>query len=238
MSTSYPGPAEDTDLDAVFQALVVGITGLDGTLVRPRWQAAPPKQPEPTVTWCAIGVMSQTPNDGASINHDGSANGGLGADVVTRHESIEILASFYGPQSQAYARYFRDGLSLPQNTEGLGAIGIRWVDCGPVRTAPELVNQQWVRRQDMSVRFNRKTQAVYGIESLAITAVHLFDDSGQEWTADDTVMTADGGTVGETGAVWTADGSPQMQEPATVNAPYNPTVNDTIVVPPGRTLEP
>ena len=174
----------------------------------------------------------------AGIWHDGSGNGGLGLDIVTRHETLEVLASFYGPQSQAYAAYLRDGLSLPQNTEGLAAIHIRWVECGPSRSAPEFVNQQWVRRQDVSLTFRRKTHRAYGIENMAITAVHLFDDSGQEWTADDTVMTADGGIAGETGAVWTADGSPQMQEPATVNAPYNPTVNDTITVPPGSTLEP
>ena len=238
MSAAYPIPAEDADLDAVFQALVVQLTGLDGTLVRPRWQPNPPKQPEPGTTWCAVGVLMVTPNDGASITHDPTYNSGAGADVVSRHESIEVLASFYGPQSQAYTRYLREGIALPQNTEGLAAIAIRWTECGPIRAVPELVNQQWIRRQDMSLRFNRQTLSVYAVPNMAISAVHLFDDSGQQWTADNTVMTADGGVIGQPGVVWTADGSPQTQEPPSVNAPYNPTVNATFPVPPGSTLEP
>ena len=238
MTTTYPAPAEDVDLDAIFQSVVVGITGLDGSMVRPRWQPNPPKQPEAITNWCAIGVMLITPNDGPSITHDPSANGGAGQDIVSRHEDIEVLASFYGPQSQAYASFLRDGLSLPQNTEAMGQVAIRWVECGPSRSSPELVNQTWVRRQDVSLRFRRQVVRAYGVESLAITAVHLFDDSGQQWTADNSTMTADGGIASQTGNVWTADGTPQTQIPTSVNAPYNPTVNDTFIVPPGSILEP
>lgn len=42
-------PAYDAALDQMFHDLVMGITGLTGDLVRPRWQAEPPQQPEHSV---------------------------------------------------------------------------------------------------------------------------------------------------------------------------------------------
>ncbi len=169
-----PAPAEDVDLDAIFQALVTGVTGLDGTLVRPRWQPVVPKQPEPAVTWCAIGVMVQTADDGPSLVHNPE---GDGSDTYLRHESIEVLASFYGPLAQQYASLFRDGIAIQQNTESLSAVDIRWIECGTIRQMPELVNQQWIRRSDIALRFRRKITRVYGTLSIEIAEIHLFDDT-------------------------------------------------------------
>lgn len=176
MSTPNPLPAplEDLDLDELFQSVVVGITGLDGTLVRPRWQANSPTQPEPDTDWCALGVVSSTPNDGPSIVHFGTDDG---YDVSTRHEDLEVLVSFYGPNAKRNAGRMRDGIGIPQNMEVLNANSIGFVGCGPIRTIPELVNQQWVRRADMLMQFRRSVSREYAIENLETVDIHLFDDT-------------------------------------------------------------
>ena len=61
-------PLEDDALDAVLQAMVVGITGLSGDLVRSQWQVVSPKQPERYTNWCAIGVLTSTPDDNPWFN--------------------------------------------------------------------------------------------------------------------------------------------------------------------------
>jgi hypothetical protein len=84
-------PLEDDDLDNAFQGLVVGITGLDQSLVRPRWQSNPPKQPEPTIDWCAIGVTSSQADTFAVVQHlfgdDITAPAG---DLLIRHETLDV----------------------------------------------------------------------------------------------------------------------------------------------------
>lgn len=184
--TIPPAPAEDADLDAVFQALVAGIPGLDGTEVRPRWQPVLPKQPEPGANWCAIGVMSATPDGYAYITH---VNGPLitdpSADLMIRHERLEVLASFYGPNAKANAGLLRDGLQIEQNRYGIEAVDIAFTETGPMRrTAPDFINQQWVRRIDMMVSFRRKISRVYAVNNILSATVKLIDDSGH---VDDTI---------------------------------------------------
>jgi hypothetical protein len=169
-----PAPPEDTELDAILQALVAGITALPGSLVRPRWQPVMPKQPAPDVDWCAIGVVAEEPDAGPYLHHNSDA---LGSTTSIRHEEIDVLASFYGPHSGGYAKLFRDGLGIPQNVEALTAQDLGFVWCGTIRTAPELVNQQWIRRKDMPVTFRCKTSRLYQIQNIVAADVHLFDDT-------------------------------------------------------------
>jgi hypothetical protein len=153
-------PLEDDALTAIFQQMIVGITGLPGSMVRPRWQPNPPKQPEATVNWCALGVSVQTPDDGPAIVHSGA---GDGADTYIRHEQIDVLASFYGPNAKGYAQLLTDGLSIPQNLEQLKASDLNSVDTSEIRAAPDLINEQWVRRYDMQLTFRRKITRTYGV---------------------------------------------------------------------------
>jgi hypothetical protein len=166
LAPAAPLPLDDASLDDALQALVVGITGLDGTLVRPRWQPVVPRQPDPGVTWCAIGVTSEKPDANAAIVHDGSAAGGQGVDTLYRHPVIEVLASFYGPSASAAAGALRDGLQIGQNREAMRAQGLAFIDSGDVTAAPDLVNQQWVRRQDLSLRLRRLVTRVYPVLNL------------------------------------------------------------------------
>ena len=150
----------DDALDALLQGAVVGITGLAGSLVRPRWQAVVPKQPEPSVDWCAIGVTDFTPMDYPAEIHDGTGNG---SDTQQQWEEFSVLASFYGPNGSANASLLRRGLYVAQNREALQAQGIDLVEAGKVITAPDLVNQQWVKRHDITIRLRRVVASTYPV---------------------------------------------------------------------------
>jgi len=166
-------PTEGADLDLQLQAAVVGITGLDGAYVRPRWQATSPKQPEASVNWCAISVTEINPDDGAYIKH---RSGILENDDYVRHEGIEVLVSFYGTSSQSYASILRDGIAIPQNMEALNAVGIYFKECGSIRSVPELINQQWIKRVDMTVSLRRKVKRTYSVLNILSAAPILVSD--------------------------------------------------------------
>jgi hypothetical protein len=142
--------------------------------VRPRWQAETPKQPEASVDWCAIGVMVTAPDAGPALAHSSAGNG---ETLSARHEEIVLLASFYGPHGQMFAGLLRDGISIPQNVETLAVHDIGFVECGPIRSMPELVNQKWLRRRDVSLTFRRKVTRNYPILNVLAADVHLFDDT-------------------------------------------------------------
>ncbi|MBJ9669053.1 hypothetical protein I5693_16015 [Burkholderia cenocepacia] len=156
-------PSEDDALDDLVHDLIAGITALPADLVRPRWQQTVPKQPEPTVNWCAFGVQEQEPDAGPVIQHDGA---GDGHDTYIRHQDIDVMCTFYGPSGKGYAQRLADGLAVPQNREQLQLQDMAFVGVGAIRPAPDLVNQQWVRRYDMTVTLRRKVTRTYAVLNL------------------------------------------------------------------------
>lgn len=170
-------PADDLELDVLLQDAVVGVTGLPGAMVRPRWQPVTPRQPEPAENWCAIGVTDEQPENTPSIEHDPAANG---PDVMTRHPVFEVLASFYGPASGHYAALLRDGLYIPQNRETLRTAGIALVSIGATISAPDLVNQQWIRRKDVRITLRRVIVRTYPVLNILSAEVVGHTASGPE----------------------------------------------------------
>jgi hypothetical protein len=166
LSPEQPWALDDDALARALQAVVVGITGLDGTLVRPRWQPVVPRQPDVGMTWCAIGVTEEDPDDNPAVVHDGAADGGEGADTLYRHSVLNVLASFYGPSASAVAGVLRDGLHIPQNREAMTAQGLAFISSDKILAAPELVNQQWIRRYDLPLRLRRVVTRVYPVRNL------------------------------------------------------------------------
>ncbi|MGI4812805.1 MAG: phage neck terminator protein [Janthinobacterium lividum] len=153
-------PLEDDELVAVFQGLIVGLTGLDGSLVRPRWQPTVPKQPEPSVNWCAIGVTLTDPDANPVMRHNSV---GQGSDSLLRHEILTVLASFYGPNGMRYGAQARDGLYVGQNRAALYSNSMGLVNVGQIRTVPELINQQWIRRYDLEITIRRQVVRTYEV---------------------------------------------------------------------------
>lgn len=155
----------DDGLEDIFSGMIVGITALPAALVRPRWQTNPPPIPAASVNWCAVGITVTTPDANAAISH-ALGDDGDGIDNLLRHEDIEVLASFYGPQGQANALRLRDGLQVAQNRDTLAVTGVRFVAAGKVTNAPDLANQQWIRRYDLTLNFRRPVSRTYNIRNL------------------------------------------------------------------------
>lgn len=174
LAPTAPVPPEDDALDDLLQAMVAGVTGLPGDLVRPRWQATVPKQPEPGVNWCAIGVPDQANDASPAIQHNPD---GDGSDTYIRHQDIELLCTFYGPAAKGYAQRLADGLAIPQNREQLGLNDMAFVSAGEIRAAPDFVNQQWVRRYDITLTLRRKNTRTYAVLNLISADADVSTDS-------------------------------------------------------------
>ena len=155
-----PAVNEDTELEDIFQAAISGMTGIAGQLVRPRWQPGNPKQPAANANWAAFSVTMQMPDNNPSIQHVGAEDG---KDVYKRHIDVQLLVTLYGPDSGANASRLRDGLQIAQNSETLNASGVAFVEAGEIREMPELVNNQWIRRKDLVMRFRREIVRDYPI---------------------------------------------------------------------------
>lgn len=170
-------PSEDDALADALQAMVVGITGLQGQMVRPRWQATPPKQPEPNVDWCGIGVLSATPGAGGGSGRHISADGG---SSETYHDmTLEVQASFYGPHSSGNANLLRDGLMIPQNREELFRQNMALEAApGPTTKTAELVNTKYLNRADVTFRVRRRVSRAWAIKNAASAAGTIYADQG------------------------------------------------------------
>lgn len=170
-------PPEDTDLDSIFQQLAVGLTGLPGSLVRPRWQPTVPKQPEPNINWCAIGITG-IEHDANSVEWHNPA--GEGSDTFMRHEEISVLCSFYGPNALNYAAIFRDGLYVSQNNGNLNQFEMGLHEVGSIVTAAELVSQQWIRRFDLTARIRRRVVRTYPVLNILSAEATVDSDTRTE----------------------------------------------------------
>lgn len=159
--------------DAI-QAMVVGVTGLPGQMVRPRYQPKPPSRPGKAENWCAIGV-SDTLGSHSSKAHDSE---GDGQDVVTTVESLEVLASFYGPGAKDMATRLRDGLILDQNRAELRKAGITVSEIGKPTNTPEMVNGAWVPRVDLPLNMQWETRQTYGVLNLLDAPGSVKSDHG------------------------------------------------------------
>lgn len=161
-----PAPLEDAALDDFLQTVLVGVTGLDPTLVRPRWQEIVPDLPDRSVDWCGFGVISRKSDTFAYIGHDGLLSQAEGADLLQRHEELNLRASFYGPNCQYYGTLLRDGLEIPQNREQLFLAGMGLVSVGDVERAPELVKNIWLSRADLPIVIRRQVLREYPVLNL------------------------------------------------------------------------
>src|SRR5258708_882462 len=120
-------------LDAFIQTMVVGLTGISGNLVRPRWQLEPPTLPDISQTWVAVGRGRRRPDTFAFVRHKRSADG-QGEDLVARSEEIEFNCSFYGPQAELRAVFLSMGFQVGQNREVLTQKGFGFINLGDIIT--------------------------------------------------------------------------------------------------------
>ena len=188
------GPAllEDAALDKFLQNMVVGITGLSGLLVFPRWQVIPPNLPTITTNWAAIGIQDIDAEEFAYEAHDPVAPPSPfppyptppvtppanGYNVMIRHEVLTILCSFYGPMARTNAALLRDGLQVAQNREALQLAGMGLFSTGKTTAVPSIVNTQWYYRVDLPVVIRREIVRNYPILNILSAEITVESDQG------------------------------------------------------------
>ncbi|MDD3310954.1 hypothetical protein [Pseudodesulfovibrio sp.] len=172
-------PSGFNALNDLVRAAIVGITGLDGRMVRPRWQPTPPPSPAQDANWCAVGITARQRLGEPAIVHDPSDDG---ADVVLTWHRLTYLASFYGPVADDLADRLEVGLGVEQNRADLRAGGLALSEVGDPVVAPELVNTTWVRRVDLELIFEREESRTYPVRNLAQAQAGIRADIGQTRT--------------------------------------------------------
>ena len=170
-SSSAPYYVEDDSLDNFFQQLVVGITGLPATMVRPLWQPEPANLPAYGTDWSAVGLIESELVPGWSYETHSSS--GTGTDSLETWENCTFLASFYGPNAERYDGFLRDGLFIGQNQEILLLNGVGLVEWRKRYVVPELIKERWWRRVDRHVRVLREIKRTYNIENILSAVVSL-----------------------------------------------------------------
>lgn len=171
-----PGPLYDTALEDFFQQIVVGITGIPGNLVRPRWQQEPPNPPPAKSDWIALGVEVGPKQWDAYQKFDPTI-GTDGAYIVEGAERIRLALSFYGPNNERNHTAFDDGLQLSQNREALSAQKISYIEAESPVNLPALLKDRMRLRVDIAFIFSRWVSRTYPVRTIASASVDLYNES-------------------------------------------------------------
>lgn len=172
-----PAPLEGANLLDFIQAWFVGICGLAGSMVRPRWQAEPPDIPQAGNCWMAFGITNRESDQYPYVEHEAN-----GSDALQRHERLDILTSFYDTGvtglADQFASLLRDGTAIAQNREYLTDAGMGLVKAGNLLTVPSLLKQRWLYRVDLEIVIRRQIDRVYPVRSILSTSGDIYTDTG------------------------------------------------------------
>lgn len=161
-------PPAGLTLVQFLQTVIVGISGYPQTLVRPSWQVEPPLMPNFDVDWIAFGINSNTPDAFAYTSLDQNGNYDL-----SRRKTLELAVIFYGPNSMDNISAFTDGFQLTQNVGSLNSANMGFQNCSRALHVPELINEIWFDRWDMTLTLDIQVERVYKITSFLAAAVTI-----------------------------------------------------------------
>lgn len=157
-----------TQLEDFLHDFLVGLSGIENTLVRPEWQVYPgvypgknyhvPEIPDVTVDWLAFGIRNRDGRFSPSQYMDKD-------DVfhMERIEWMELFCIFYGPNSQEIAALTRDNLFVTQNNEVLTANKMSFVRVDQIVDASMYINDRWYRRADLTITLGRLIKRTYSV---------------------------------------------------------------------------
>lgn len=162
-----PAPIEEDALDQFFHDVIAGITGVDGKLVRPRWQEVPLNMPPANSSWIAFGVTNQIEDFNGYVEH------AEGKDTLQRYETLDLMVSSYGPKAATNLGRLLDGLEIEQNRAVLTANGMGVLEATDKVNAPVLVKDRWRKRIDSTIKIRREIRREYDIRDIASALVTL-----------------------------------------------------------------
>jgi hypothetical protein len=158
---------QDKEFAVFLQGAVVGITGLAGNLVRPRWQLQPPVIPNFGTDWAAIGKGNLHHDIDSFIQHTGAVDETPGFDTQWRTAILDIIVSFYGQSREFNADLLVMGLNIPQNREALFLNGYNLVLCTDVELGADLIQEQWLPTSVVNFQLRRLQGWTWPILDLA-----------------------------------------------------------------------
>jgi hypothetical protein len=176
-----PQPVVGLEFEDFLHSVIQQITGVAAQLIRPRWQPDPANLPQANQSWIAFGILDWEP-DTYAVEEFNPAN--QGSMELTRHETVETLVSFYGPDANKNAAVFRDGLQISQNREALTAAGIGQRSTGKASHIPSLVKERWQSRVDVPWTFRRQIKRSYPVLYLLSAQNVLSVDSPKPLNTD------------------------------------------------------
>lgn len=182
-----PAPLDDADLEDFFQEMIVGITGLDKTLVRPAWQGQPPNIPNAKTdfnhpvqnmpVWCAFHFQDEESDTYPWVGENSEGT----AEQLQRNEQFGVICSFYSisasGQALSTAKVLRDGLAIAQNREPLFNNGMGLIEVTAPQPAPVLMKETWLYRSDITIRIRRNVVREYGVLNIASAEVDFDIDA-------------------------------------------------------------
>lgn len=178
------GPLEGLGLRRFIGTLLVGVSGFAPGMVRPSWQQNPPPLPTIGTNWMAFGITSRrADNDPYQVEKDDGQR-----TLMLRHEELDILLAFYGPDCLQKAAEVREGFELTQNTGYLMLAGMAYIDLSDIVHAPELVNDRYFDRADTTLTIRREVRREYSILNFVsangvIAANRAITTLSYNWTA-------------------------------------------------------
>lgn len=192
---STPAPLQGLALEDFLHDVIAGVTGLNPQLVRPSYQGEPPNMPDLATVWCAFAIERRRNDAYGALEHDPGTgvNDAQANDVLRRHQTLELLCSFYdrGEQTSADAAAdeLADGLLLPQNRGALLVAGMAVQETGDPLVVPALVKERWRYRVDLPLVLRREVRREYPILNFASASVFLrAEEPGGHLVVDDTVI--------------------------------------------------
>lgn len=164
-------PKYDKELEREISRWICGVSGLPANVVFPRWADPQPLIPRNGVTWCAFGITTMPrPVTLANIQTTDEQS------EQWTWEKVTVICCFYGPQGAATATTFREGIYVAQNNAELNKTGLSLVSTTDVISAPELINNIWVRRYDLTATLSRKNIRIYNIKTIQSAPVQFFGE--------------------------------------------------------------
>lgn len=157
------GPIDNLDFRRFIGLTLVNLSGFTAELVRPAWQQNPSPIPSIDIDWMAFGQTSRrTDYDAYQVEKaDGTSS------TQIRNEEVDFLLTFYGPNCIGKASELRDAADITQNQESLYLAGMAIINFSDITHAPELVNERWFDRCDMTMTIRREIRREYRILTFA-----------------------------------------------------------------------